>query len=208
MILRTLPRAFLAIVFLAGTSPVASAAPAVEDYARQTLDAGVAILKDKSLSASARRARVDEFLLATLDVKRLALFMLGDAAKGASQSDLDAYTQAFQNFTLANYTSDLGAYDGETFAIVGSKQHATGDYILSVNVIEPSASASDVPATVRFRIVDENGKIAVVDANVEGVWFELAQRDSIRAFLAQNRGSIPKLVDYLNQKTAQFSAAP
>lgn len=179
----------------------------VEAYVAQTLDQGLALLNNKTLSGPEKDVELRNYLKTTLDIDRIALFTLGAAAKTASPDDLAAYESAFTTFTLANYVSRVGAYGGQGLKVTGVEDHGPGDFIVSVEVIDPAAPASAPPDTARFRVLQEtDGHFAVVDANVEGVWFELAQREDVQGFLHQNADSIPKLIDHLKAITASLSA--
>ncbi len=52
----------------------------------------------------------------------------------------------------------------------------------------------------------DKGRLAVVDVSIAGVWLSLEERDQFSAFLSQHSGSIPALVQHLNQLTAQLKA--
>ena len=211
--MKVVPSAGLGLLALLA---VASGTPALADtdttapvkaYAQQAMDKGVQILTDKSLSPPARQAAIGDYLLSLMDLKRIALWALGPAAKTASPEDVDAFVDAFQKFTLANYESQLGAYSGQKITIADAVQHGPDDYVVTADVSDPQDPPGTTPLGVRFRVVDEGGKYAILDASVEGVWFEIAQRDDIQGFLAQNSGDVKKLVEHLNAMTAALSAA-
>jgi len=200
--------AAVAVAVFAITTPVFAGSP-VETYVSQTIDQGLALLNNKTLSAAEKDAELRNYLKTTLDIDRIALFTLGPAAKTASPADIAAYQSAFTTYTLANYVDRVGAYGGQSLKITGVDEHAPGDFIISVEVVDPAAPANVPPDSAKFRVLQAaDGHFAVVDANVEGVWFELAQRDDIQGFLHQNDDSIPKLVEHLNAITASLSAPP
>ena len=200
--------AFTVLNFLSSTAPALAQSP-VEAYADQTIEKGVSLLKNPSLAGKARDAALRDFLKASLDIKRIALFTLGDVAKSASPADVAAYAKAFEDFTLANYVSRVGAYGGQNLKVSSATERAPGDFIITVSVVDPAAAPSEPPDTAQFRVLKEaDGGFAVVDASVQGVWFEVAQRADIQGFLDQNGGSISKLIDHLNAMTAQLSAGP
>jgi len=201
-------RAAAVLATLSSAAPALAETP-VEAYADQVIGKGLGILKDASLKGSARDGAIRDFLKASLDIRRIALFTLGDAARTASPADVAAYTDAFENFTLTSYVSRVGAYGGQGLKVAVAVERAPGDYIVTVNVVDPTASASSPPDTAEFRVLKEtDGHFAVVDASVQGVWFEVAQRSDIQGFLEQNGGSIPKLIDHLKQMTAQLASNP
>jgi ABC-type transporter MlaC component len=199
--------AVAALGVLAATPALADTA-AVEAYAQQTIDHGIGILKDTSLTEAARQSEVRDFLLSIMDVNRIALYILGPAAQSAPPADVAAFETAFQAFTLANYEAQLGAYGGQTLKVVGATERAPGDYVVTANLVDPTDPPSSPPTPIAFRILDEGGgKYAIMDANVEGVWFEKVQHDDAQGFLAQNGGSLPKLVDHLNAMAAGVASA-
>jgi phospholipid transport system substrate-binding protein len=204
MRLRSVRAAAAAAMFVIAT-PAFAGSP-VEAYVSQTIDQGLALLNNKTLSASEKDVELRNYLKTTLDIDRIALFTLGPAAKTASSADIAAYESAFETFTLANYVDRVGAYGGQSLKITGVEQHAPGDFIVSVEVVDPAAPANAPPDSARFRVLQaSDGHFSVVDANVEGVWFELAQHDDIQGFLHQNGDSIPKLVEHLNAITASLT---
>lgn len=196
----------LAAVF-AVLSPPAYAATPAETFVDTNIQTGLSILRDKNLSPSDRRARIHAFLLSLLDTKRIAIYALGPAAQSASPADLDAYTDAFRDFMVANYDSRLGGYDGQSLNVTGSVQHGPGDYIVSAVLVDPSQPAnSQAPEEVDLRVVDENGKFFVVDASIEGIWLAIAQHDDFAGFLKQHDGSVAALTAHLKDMTAQLDA--
>lgn len=193
-------------VGLLAAAPASADPPAAETFAQQNIDRGIAIMKDRSLSDAARHTAVHDLLLSIMDLKRIAHYVLGPAAQSAPPADVASFEQAFENFTLANYKSQIGAYGGQTLKVVGATAHAPGDYIVAADLFDPSDPPGTPPTELHFRVLDEGGKFAIVDANVEGIWFEEAQHDDVQGYLAQNGGSVPKLVDHLNAMAASFSA--
>ena len=199
-------RIFAVAVLTVFAAPAFAETP-VETYAGQTINKGIAILKDGTLSDKARQDAIRAYLQSALDIRRIALFALGPTARTAAPPDLAAYVQAFENFTLANYSSRVGAYGGQTLKVTSAAERSPGDFIVTVAIIDPKATAADPGDSAQFRVLSEpNGGFAIVDASVEGVWFEVAQRDDFQGYLAQNGGSLAKLIEHINQMTAQISA--
>lgn len=194
---------FLAVAATQLSTATAASSPA-ERFVQQGADNGVAILKDKSLSNADRKARVDEFLKALLDLHRMAMFTLGQAAASASPDDVNAFVDAYTQFAVANYDSELGAYGGQSIQVTNSVQRAENDFIVTASISDP-ATPSAPPDLVRFRVIDEGGgKLAVVDASVEGVWFTIAQRDEYAAFLKGNGGNVAALTAKLRDMAARL----
>lgn len=183
----------------------AGAATPVEDFVQQNVDRGIAILKDKTLSDAERRKEVHTLLTTVVDTKKIGLFALGAARDKASPDDLAAYSDAFNAFLIANYESQLDGYGGQTLKVTGSVERAPGDEIVTAVLIDP-ANPGDTSLQVVFRVLADNGKFAVVDASIAGVWLGLAQRADFEGFLSQHGGSVPELTAHLKEMTTQLEA--
>ena len=86
-----------ALVFVPAFATDALAANAAEDFVGSNIQAGFDILNDRNASPAERRDRFASFLLGLTDARRVALFLLGRYAEGASPEDRDAYVAAHEN---------------------------------------------------------------------------------------------------------------
>lgn len=179
---------------------------AVESYVQTNIDHGIAILKDKSLAPAAKREQVRDLLSTLLDTKKIGLFALGPARAKASQADLDSYIAAFKAFMIGSYVTRLNGYGGQSLKVTGVIDHAPGDFVVTSVLVDPSNPDDPDPVHVDFRVLNENGKFAVVDASIAGVWLGLAQRDDFVGFLGQHDDSVPQLTAHLKEMTATFNA--
>lgn len=183
-------------------APALAQSSGAEAFIRQSADSTLALLKDGSPNDQGRGARMKALMSSILDLRRMALFALGPAAKNAKPPEIDAYVAAYRDFALASYAGALSGYMGQKLRITGSTQRSPGDFIVSAVVVDPNEKGN-TPVSVSFRVLDEGaGKFALVDAAVAGVWFTLAQRDDFAGFLAQNGSDISGLIGHLKQMAA------
>jgi len=183
---------------LAFALPAQAANPA-EDFVANNIQAGFNILNDRSAGAAERRQRFADFLLGLTDVRRVAIFMLGRYAADAAPADLDAYIAAYQNYALSIYQSYFQLYAGQTLKVISSRERASGDFIVTTNVV----GRGGAPLEVDFRVRTDGVKPLLVDVAVAGVWLALAQRDQFLATLAQNNGDIKALTAHLQVVSAR-----
>jgi len=177
------------------------------DYVQANIQTALSILQDKSVSDAARRERIHAFLLTLLDTRRIALYTLGGAQQTASPSDLATFIAAFRDFMVANYDSQLGGYEGQSLKVTASVEHAPGDYVVSAVLVDPAAESGDQALEVDLRVVSEDGKFYVVDARIEGIWLELAQRNDFQGFLQEHNGDVAALTAHLKEMTAKLEVA-
>jgi len=188
----------------AGALTVAFALPAqaanpAEDFVANNIQAGFNILNDRSAGAAERRQRFADFLLGLTDVRRVAIFMLGRYAADAAPADLDAYIAAYQNYALSIYQSYFQLYAGQTLKVISSRERASGDFVVTTNMV----GRGGAPLEVDFRVRTDGAKPLLVDVAVAGVWLALAQRDQFLATLAQNNGDIKALTAHLQAVSAR-----
>ena len=206
-ILPVILAAFCAALFLAAVPARAAADDAAaKSFVQTNIDHGIAILKDKSLSAADQRQQVRELLSALLDTKKIGLFALGAARASASPADLDAYVAAFNNFMIESYVTRLDGYGGQSLKVTGVIDHAPGDFVVTAELVDPANPGDPDPVRVDFRVLDEGTRLAIVDASIAGVWLGLAQRDDFVGYLGQHGNSVPQLTAHLKEMTAKFTA--
>lgn len=184
----------LALPFAFSVGGVRAASNPAEDFVSTNIQAGFDILNDHSLSAAERSHRFASFLLGLTDLRRVAIFLLGQYAAGASPADLDAYVAAYRDYVLSVYESYFSLYAGQSLHVRSSRERAPNDYIVSTDMVGASQ-----PMQIDFRVRTDGEKPVLVDVAVDGVWLALAQRDQFIAVLAQNNGDIKALTAHLRQ---------
>jgi phospholipid transport system substrate-binding protein len=183
--------------------PAFAANPA-ESFVSENIQKGLAILNNKALPVEQKRVQFETFLMALTDMKRIAMFTLGQYRRSASPADLDAFAAAFQNYATAVYQSYFARYSGQTLKVTGSTERAPGDFIVATSLIDPTDKSGQPPLEVDFRVRTDAAKPVVVDFAVAGIWIALEERDQFTAFLGQNNGSIPTLIKHLSDLAKQY----
>jgi ABC-type transporter MlaC component len=204
---RTLLIAIFAAIAVSLLAPFAVAADAptpAETFVQQNVQKGLAILNDKG-DAAASATNFRAFLESLTDIKRIALYTLGPAAKTAAPADIDAFVAAFQDYATAVYRAQLSRYSGESLVVTGSAQHAPGDFIVRTRVAEADGRIESDGAEVDFRVVAAGSSFQILDASVEGVWIAANEREQFMAFLAHHGNSVPALTAHVKEVTAGMS---
>jgi phospholipid transport system substrate-binding protein len=183
-----------------GATRAYAAADAAEKFVADNIQRGLDILNDKTLDVAQRRARFAEFLLALTDIRRVALFLLGNYAASAPPAQVDAFVDAFRAYSLAVYQAYFTQYAGQTLRVTGSRERAPGDDIVRTALSGPGTA----PVQVDFRIRSDTGKPVLVDIAVSDVWLALAQRAEFAAVLSRSHGDISALIRHLQDTAAQY----
>jgi phospholipid transport system substrate-binding protein len=194
-------RAALLLTALAA-SPLLLSAPALavpnvaESFVDENIHKALDILRDKRLSSVQRRDQFEGLLLTLVDVRRIAMFTLGQYRRTASPEDIEAFVAAFKNYASAEYQSYFSKYTNQTLKVTGSTERTPTDFIVQTQLIDPGSS--EPPAEVDFRVRTDTGKPVLVDVAYQGIWLSLEQRDQFVSFLGQNNGNVKSLVAHLS----------
>jgi len=189
--------AILAAAPLVMVRPAAAAQNVAEAFVDKNIHEGLDILKDKKLNTVQRRDQFATLLLGLVDVRRIALFTLGQYRRTASPEDVEAFVGAFKNYATAAYQSYFAKYANQNLKVIGSTQRNPTDFIVQTQLIDPRSSQQ--PAEVDFRVRTDAGKPVLVDVAYQGIWLSLEQRDQFVAFLGQNNGNTRTLNAHLSE---------
>jgi phospholipid transport system substrate-binding protein len=200
-------RAVLALTVMFGLlqaaiQPALAAGNVAESYVGDNIHKGLEILNNKGLPKTQREQQFEVFLLNLTDMKRIAMFTLGQYRRGASQADQDAFAAAFQNYATAVYQSYFSKYSGQTLKVTGSTTRSPTDFVVATELADPGSSQP--PLEVDFRVRTDAGRPVVVDFSVSGIWLSLEERDQFVAFLGQNGGNIHTLITHLSDLAKQY----
>ena len=110
----------LAAMFVV-VAPAANAATPAESFVQDNINKGYAILNDSTLTPPQRSDRFRGLLLNIMDARRIALFTLGSYARGAKDSDVQDFSNAFADFVTAMLQHDLGSNPGEIPSVLLEK---------------------------------------------------------------------------------------
>ena len=177
--------------------PAAAVANPAESFVDDNIHKGLEILGDKKLSLTQRRDQFETLLLGLVDVRRIALFTLGQYRRTAPPEDVEAFVNAFKNYAAAAYQSYFSKYTDQTLKVTGSTERSPTDFIVQTLLVDPNSSQT--PAEVDFRVRTDTGKPVLVDVAYQGIWLSLEERDQFVAFLGQNNGNVRTLIAHLSE---------
>jgi phospholipid transport system substrate-binding protein len=181
-------------------APGARATPVTEIFIQLNVDKGYMILNSTSLSDAERREQFRALLLGLAASRRIALFTLGPFVTGAAPVDVDAFVEAFTNYSVAVYENRLDQYKGQTLKVTGSSDRAADDSVVQTELVSPKPNGP--PIRIAFRVRrDENAAPTVTDMQIEGVSLAMTQRDDFTAYLQQHNGSLPELAKRLRAQS-------
>jgi phospholipid transport system substrate-binding protein len=205
---KTLAIAIIAAIAASLLAPFALAADApampAETFVQQDVKKGLAILSDRGDANAQTDSKFRAFLESLTDIRRIALYTLGPAAKAAAPADVDTFVAAFQDYATSVYQSQLSRYSGQSLVVLGSTQHAPGDFVVRTRVADAAGKIDPDASEIDFRVVAAGDSFRILDASIQGIWIANNEREQFAAYLANNGNSVPALTAHVRDVTAKM----
>lgn len=183
-------RCFTLIILGLGllASPALSAPVTPLEEVRTTVDAVLALLRDKSLDPDLRRTRVTQLVRSRFDFTSMSQRILATHWRSASPQEQQRFVALFSDLLEANYTSKIEAYTNEVVQYRG--EQIIGDRAsIDTSIITASA---EIP--IAYRLQRAGDHWLVYDVVIEGVSFvsnyrstygEIVRREGMSGLLRQ-----------------------
>lgn len=139
------------------------------------------------------RDRIDQLA----DVERITNFVLGRYRRTASEEDLAAFRETFREYAISVYETELTNYAGQTLTVTGSVTRSPGDYVVRSEV---TGGPDGRTYEVNWRVLEDDGALQVLDAQVFGVWLAQTQREQILSIIGNNQGRVSAATEALNAR--------
>lgn len=193
--------AIAAALFWCAARP--AAADPAQSFIRTYVTAGLAILNDASLPHAEKHKRFEALLAPMTDMRRVALYTLGPAAKTTPPEQLEAFVQAFQELEAAFYEREL--WREGRLSIENSIERSKTDVIVQAFRLEDDGSRSVNADQIDFRVLNPSDKPILVDLCVGGVWLTRSQRVQFREFLEQPGATMAKLTAKIRNRASKMN---
>lgn len=183
-------RCFTLIILGLGllANPALSAPVTPLEEVRTTVDAVLALLRDKSLDPDLRRTRVTQLVRSRFDFTSMSQRILATHWRSASPQEQQRFVALFSDLLEANYTSKIEAYTNEVVQYRG--EQIIGDRAsIDTSIITASA---EIP--IAYRLQRAGDHWLVYDVVIEGVSFvsnyrstygEIVRREGMSGLLRQ-----------------------
>jgi phospholipid transport system substrate-binding protein len=166
-----------------------------EAFVSKTIIDGFAILGNANLSMDGQAAQLESLLLSASDMRRIALYTLGDAKADPAQREF--FVAAFRDYAVAVYRQQFEGYRGKTLAVTGSRHNAPGDTVVRAMLNDRQAGLT-VP--IDFRVRTDGPSPLIIDVGFAGIWLAVTQHDDFAAYLARNKGDVGALTAWLRER--------
>ena len=200
--------ALLATALLGAGAPqppdaaAASAVSAPRQMVRETIDAVLVVLNDKSLSTEQKRSKIEQIAYQRFDFLTLSKLVLARNWPRFSKTQQDQFIEEFKRYLAVSYGNRIERYDQQKVDIVAERQEPRGDVTVQTVV----RGGEFEGAVVDYRLRQNQGRWLVIDVIVEGISLVSNFRDQFKEVLA--RGGPEELLEALRKKNAEGPVAP
>jgi phospholipid transport system substrate-binding protein len=168
------------------------------------VDRVLALLRNPSLGAGEREARLRELARQNFDLDGIARFLAGRAWRTASEAERQAFRPLLEDYVMRVYAARIGVLDKDLAFVVRAVRADDGVAMVLSEFVRPNAP----PVRADWRVVTTLEGLHIADVSVEGVSLAITQRDEFAAVIQRNGGTLAGLMNVLRQRIAEAEAKP
>jgi len=187
------------VLFLAGlvVGGPALATGGPREVVQRLGDRVLAVLRDGSLSADAKRDRIMDIAKEGVDFDTLARLVLARNVTRFSTDEQARFREEFRRHLSVTYGNTVETYKNEHFEITGDREEARGDWTVKTKIVRDGPD--DVAVDYRLRQADAGWKI--IDFVVEGVSLVSNFRSQFQDLLSSRTPA--ELIALLHEKNSR-----
>ncbi|MDG2416350.1 MAG: ABC transporter substrate-binding protein [Pelagibacterales bacterium] len=162
-----------------------------EDFIKTFSDNAISILSNTEISEQEKGEEFTSIVMSSIDLNLISKFVLSKAWKSATADQKERYLKVFKTYFINSYANKLNQYSGEKVKIIGSE--VKGKYTIVDSIIVREGTDT-IQINLKWRILNRDGNIKIIDLNIEGISLIIAQREEFQSFLANNDSDLNKLI--------------
>ncbi|MGE3540303.1 MAG: phospholipid-binding protein MlaC [Candidatus Tectimicrobiota bacterium] len=189
-----------ALLLVAPGQPAEAGEP--QEKVRQTVEAVVAVLADKSLPAQERRSRIRRVVLQRFGFEEMAQRSLAQHWRPLTPQQRQEFVTLFTDLLERSYVSRIESTSPEAHAIRYAKEEINNDQA----AVYTEITSSDEPVSVAYRLLHRDGDWKVYDIVIEGVSLVNNYRTQFNTIIAKD--AYAGLVKQMRLKREQENAVP
>ena len=163
-----------------------------EEFVKKFADDAIMILGNEQISVNEKNDQFTNLVMSAIDLNLISQFVLSKSWKTATDDQKERYISAFKTYFINSYANKLDQYSNEKIVVNGSEN--AGKYVIvDTNIIKEGTDTLKV--NLKWRLLNKNGDIKIIDLNIEGINLVIAQREEFQSFLANNDGNLDSLIE-------------
>jgi phospholipid transport system substrate-binding protein len=188
---------FIGVFFWAGMSPFAWAEESPGKLVMESIDRGLAVLKEPSLSGAEnvqeRRQRLWEEISPVFNFEEMSKRALGAQWKKRSPEEKKEFVELFTNILKDTYIGKTDTYSGEKMEVLRESHDSSYAEVQTKLITNKGTEVS-----VNYHLVSNHGKWRIYDVIIEGVSLVNNYRSQFNSILLKS--SYEELVQRIKEK--------
>ncbi len=162
-----------------------------ERFVEKFADDAIMILSNEQISKDEKNDQFTNLVMSAIDLNLISQFVLSKTWKSATDDQKERYISAFKTYFINSYANKLDQYSDEKI-IVNEAEEAGKYVIVDTNIVREGTDTLKI--NLKWRLINKNGDIKIIDLNIEGISLVIAQREEFQSFLANNDGDLEALI--------------
>ena len=163
-----------------------------EEFVKKFANDAIMILGNEQISVNEKNDQFTNLVMSAIDLNLISQFVLSKSWKTATDDQKERYISAFKTYFINSYANKLDQYSNEKIIVNGSEN--AGKYVIvDTNIIKEGTDTLKV--NLKWRLLNKNGDIKIIDLNIEGISLVIAQREEFQSFLANNDSNLDSLIE-------------
>ena len=163
-----------------------------EEFVNKFADEAITILNNNEISDNEKNDKFTNLVMSAIDLNLISQFVLSKTWKSATNDQKERYISAFKKYFINSYANKLDQYSGEKILVTGSEE--AGKYVIvDSSIIREGTNTLKI--NLKWRLLNTNGNIKIIDLNIEGISLVIAQREEFQSFLTNNNSDLEALID-------------
>ena len=163
-----------------------------EKFVSTFTEKAISILSNDTINDSEKTKAFTSLVMSSIDLSLISKFVLARSWKESSDDQKQRYLIAFKDYFVNSYANKLDQYSGEKIAIIDSEE--AGKYVIvNSNIVREGTDTLKI--NLKWRLLNRDGQIKIIDLNIEGISLIIAQREEFQSFLANNNYDLDKLIE-------------
>ena len=162
-----------------------------EQFIYEIVNEAKRILDQPNLDKEIKSEKLSNLALATVDIKGIAYYSLGNYRKNLTSEELKEYINLFEKYFLKSFTSRLANYSDPKIEVLSSEV-LNPKYTIVKTLLLATNTKPEIK--INWRVYTKNPEKPLIrDLVVEGLSLAMTQKEEFSSIIASNDNDVSKL---------------
>jgi phospholipid transport system substrate-binding protein len=169
-----------------------------EIFVQSTVNRASKLLSDNT-SKDEKIKELKKIAKDTVDIKGIGFYTLGPIRKNLNESDIEQYSELFEEYFLKSFSSRLAEYTNPEIDVF-AKEVINKNYTIVNSILKATKDRPEIK--INWRIYTKNPDSPLIrDLIIEGLSLARTQKEEFASVLSTNNGDIKALFKTLREFT-------